>query len=112
MQAFVLMGSMIYCSMKETDNILQARWLALAQRWQIRLANAGLGAISQAVGQAFKPLAPFAAQVLWITQPGFALFGHSEAIHSLAELLEAPQHPNDRSQPILSSQVDDRRAKS
>ena len=76
--------------MRETDNTWQARWLALAQRWQNRLADAGLGEITQAVGQALKPLAPFAAQMLWFTQPGFALFGHSEAIHTLAEMLDAP----------------------
>ena len=86
---------MLYCTMREMSNHWQTRWSTLAQRWQRRLADAGLGEIAQAVSQAFKPLAPFAAQVLWFTQPGFALFGHSEAIHTLAELLDAPQHPND-----------------
>jgi hypothetical protein len=75
--------------MTGTNDIWQARWLALARRWQNRLANAGLGEIAQAMGQAFTPLAPFAAQILWFTQPGFALFGQSEAIRSLAELLDA-----------------------
>jgi hypothetical protein len=91
--------------MRETNDTWQTRWLALAQRWQSHLANAGLGEITQAVGQAFKPLAPFAAQVLWFAQPGFALFGHSEAIDTLAEMLDAPQHHKD------SSQVADRRSK-
>jgi hypothetical protein len=85
---------MIYCSMRETNDIWKTRWLALADRWQSRLSDAGLGEITQAVGQAFKPLAPFAAQMLWFVQPGFALFGHSEAIHTLAEILDAPQHYN------------------
>ncbi len=83
--------------MRETSGAWQTRWSALAQRWQRRLADAGLGEIAQAVGPAFKPLAPFAAQVLWFTQPGFALFGHSEAIDALAEMLDAPQHHNDNS---------------
>jgi hypothetical protein len=85
--------------MTETNDIWQARWLALARRWQNRLVNAGLGEIAQAMGQAFTPLAPFAAQILWFTQPGFALFGQSEAIHSLAELLDA----NDSSQSTVDS---------
>ncbi len=84
--------------MRETKDTWQARWLALAQSWQKRLADAGLGEIAQAMGQAFKPLAPFAAQVLWVTQPGFALFNRSEAIHALAELLDAPQYHASSSQ--------------
>ena len=84
--------------MRETSNTWQIRWPTLAQRWQRRLVDAGLGEIVQAVSQAFKPLAPFAAQVLWFTQPGFALFGHSEVINTLAELLDAPQRPDHTAQ--------------
>ncbi len=85
--------------MRDTNDTWQTRWLALAERWQRRLNDAGLGEITQTVGQAFKPLAPFAAQVLWFTQPGFALFGHSEAIYALAELL------SDQS-PVVGSQIE------
>ena len=91
-QAFALIRSMLYCIMREANVHWQTRWLALAQHLQLRLAKAGLGEIAQAVGQALKPLAPFAAQVLWFSQPGFALFGQSEAISSLADLLDNPEH--------------------
>lgn len=80
--------------MRETNNHWQTRWLTLAQTWQRHLADAGLGEIACALKQAFKPLVPIAAQVLWFSQPGFALFGQSEAVNSLAELLDEPQHPD------------------
>lgn len=63
------------------------------------LASAGLGEIVHAIGHALQPLAPLAAQMLWFSQPGFALFGQSEAISSLAELLNEPQHFDCMAQP-------------
>lgn len=92
--------------MRETNDIWKTRWSTLAQRWRHHLADAGLGEITQAVGHAFKPLAPFAAQVLWVTQPGFALFGHSEAVDALAEMLDSSQFAVNDNQPTeVSSQA-------
>jgi hypothetical protein len=80
--------------MKEANTHWQIRWFTMAQTWQRYLSDAGLGEIAGAISQAFKPLAPFAAQVLWFSQPAFALFGQFEAISSLAELLDNPQYPD------------------
>jgi hypothetical protein len=68
----------------------QDRWLTLAHRWQERAEQAGLGGVSSAVVEALQPLAPLAAQVLWVAQPTFSLIGRGEAVGVLAEMLEYP----------------------
>jgi len=68
----------------------QGRWHALARGWQHRAEQAGLGDISSAVMEALQPLAPLAAQLLWVAQPTFGLIGRGAAIGALAEMLEHP----------------------
>lgn len=98
--------------MRETNDTWQTHWVALAERWQSRLASVGLGGIAEVVSQALKPLAPFAAQLLWFAQPGFALLGYSDALHSLAELLDAPQqHSESLPFAVDSSQTDEHGSK-
>jgi hypothetical protein len=69
------------------------RWHEIESTWQARLDATGLGAVFGALGDALKPLAPLAAQVLWFSQPGFAVFGQSDAVGALAEMLESPPEP-------------------
>jgi hypothetical protein len=68
----------------------QERWLRLADQWQERADQAGLGGLSRGVMDALQPLAPLAAQVLWVAQPTLSLFGRGEAVGVLAEMLENP----------------------
>ena len=64
------------------------RWLALVQRFETRLADAGLADLAGALREGLRPLGPLASQFLWFSQPGFALFGQSAAVGALAELLD------------------------
>jgi hypothetical protein len=68
----------------------QARWLTLAHNWRQRAEKAGLGDVASAVMEALQPLAPLAAQVLWVAQPTFSLIGRGVAVGALAEMLENP----------------------
>jgi hypothetical protein len=68
----------------------QERWLTLARNWRQRAEEAGLGDVSSAVMEALQPLAPLAAQVLWVAQPTFSLIGRGAAVGALAEMLESP----------------------
>jgi hypothetical protein len=68
----------------------QERWVTLAHNWQQRADQAGLGGVSRAMMEALQPLAPLAAQLLWVAQPTFSLFGRGAAIGVLAEMLEGP----------------------
>jgi hypothetical protein len=68
----------------------QERWHTLARNWQQRAEQAGLGDVSSAVMEALQPLAPLAAQLLWVAQPTFGLIGRGAAIGALAEMLEHP----------------------
>lgn len=54
----------------------------------MRLDEAGLGGLADGLEHGLKPLGPLAAQLLWFSQPGFALFGQYESIGGLADLLE------------------------
>lgn len=76
--------------MTRTDNPWRARWVTLVERWQHEAADAGLSDVLGALQMGLRPLAPLAAQVLWVAQPTFALFGEADAITALAELLEDP----------------------
>lgn len=80
--------------MRTVNNHWQTRWLSLAQSWQHLLIDAGLEEIAHSVGYALRPLAPLAAQILWVVQPGFAILGHSEAVGALAALLDEPEAPD------------------
>ncbi|NDJ52028.1 MAG: hypothetical protein GYB68_02960 [Chloroflexi bacterium] len=74
-------------------------WQSLGARWQSRLDEAGLGAVVGAIGQALQPLSPLAVQMLWFSQPAFALFDRGDDIMALADLLEerhAPTRKDDR----------------
>jgi hypothetical protein len=84
--------------MRTANNHWQTHWLSLAQNWQHLLADAGLGEIAHSVGYALRPLAPLAAQILWVVQPGFAILGHSEAVGALAALLDEPEAPDPAAQ--------------
>jgi len=61
-------------------------WLKTWQRRLDSLLPEGLGRV---VTDSLRPLGPLAAQFLWLSQPGFALFGRSTEIAALAELLES-----------------------
>jgi hypothetical protein len=75
----------------------QERWHTLARSWQRRVEQAGLGDVSSAVMEALQPLAPLAAQLLWVAQPTFGLIGRGTAIGALAEMLEHPGEGSARS---------------
>ncbi len=67
------------------------------------LADNDLGWLVEVTGSAMRPLAPLLAQLLWIAQPGLALFGQGQATGTLAELLDSrgglPGHPPPFHQP-------------
>ena len=69
----------------------------------IWLTDSGFGWLADAAGSAARPLAPLLAQLLWIAQPGLALFGQGQATGALAELLDSPGglpgHPPPSHQP-------------
>jgi hypothetical protein len=73
-------------SEQETD--FRTLWLARLRGWQARLEAAGLGGLADALAGGLKPLGPLAANILWFSQPGFALLGQYDAIGGLAELLD------------------------
>jgi hypothetical protein len=85
--------------MSEQETHLRSVWLDRLRGWRERLDQAGLGGLADGLQQGLRPLGPLAAQVLWFSQPGFALFGQYEAIGGLADLLDdwpgdsaAPSH--------------------
>jgi hypothetical protein len=67
-------------------------WLERANFWQHRLIGAGLYGPAQAIAEAFRPLAPLAAQLLWFAQPAFTLIGKFDRVGGLAELLDDPDN--------------------
>jgi hypothetical protein len=67
----------------------QERWRTLARTWQGHADQAGLGGVSRTVLEALQPLAPLAAQLLWVAQPTFSLIGRGAAVGALAEMLES-----------------------
>jgi|GEM_PF-1395239 len=78
------------------------RWLVLAEAWESRAAEAGLSDILEALRGAFHPLMPLAAQLLYVSQPTFALFGQADAVGALAELLmdgSQPRRPGRHNEP-------------
>jgi hypothetical protein len=77
----------------ELDSRFRSEWRLKLRDWQARIDAAGLGELARGLEQGLRPLAPLAAQLLWVSQPGFALFGQYEAIGGLADLLDdLPAH--------------------
>ena len=66
------------------------QWLNRAAAWEQRASDAGLAAVFVSLRDALTPLAPIAAQLLWVAQPTFRLFGEADSIGALADLLEQP----------------------
>lgn len=80
------------------------RWIGWAERVERQAADSGLGEIAGALKSAFAPLAPVAAELVWLVQPAFALFGDAAAIDALVELLADPgssSRPTTLDQPDL-----------
>ena len=66
------------------------RWMGWAERVEHQATASGMGEIAGALKSAFAPLAPVAAELVWLVQPAFALFGEAAAIDALADLLTDP----------------------
>lgn len=68
------------------------RWIRRARTWQDRLADLGLESLIDALANVARPLAPLAAQVLWVAQPALGALhgGLSQEAGDLAELLHDP----------------------
>jgi hypothetical protein len=80
--------------MDHSDDQWRIVWLKRLKSWQFRLDDTGLSGVASAFSDAFRPLGPVAAQLLWISQPGFALFGQYDSIDGLANLLnDWPDYP-------------------
>lgn len=77
-------------NMVDSEEQWRSRWLGWRDTWHNRLEAAGLGEIAGAMGAALRPLAPAAAQLLWVMQPAFGLFGQPQAVDALAALLDGP----------------------
>ena len=74
--------------MAQQENDFRTVWQKRLQRIRARLNEAGLGGLADGLATGLKPLGPLAAQILWFSQPGFAIFGQYESIGGLADLLE------------------------
>jgi hypothetical protein len=72
----------------QQENDFRTVWQQRLRRFRARLDQAGLGGLADGLETGLKPLGPLAAQLLWFSQPGFALFGGYESIGGLADLLE------------------------
>jgi hypothetical protein len=68
-------------------------WQRRVQQWEAQAGEVGLSGIYDALHHTFRPLAPLAAQLLWVAQPTLSLFGEAESIGALADLLEHPDTP-------------------
>ena len=80
--------------MIDKHNTWHSRWQTIGQNWRSRLRRAGLIGVADSFEEALQPLAPLLTQLLWVAQPGFALFGEAEAIDMLVEYLEGEAEPN------------------
>jgi hypothetical protein len=67
--------------------------------WEERLNQSGLGGLIHTIIHAMRPVAPIAANLLWITQPAFALFDRGKEIEELANQLSDPWEEDGESQP-------------
>jgi hypothetical protein len=66
------------------------RWIKWAKQVERQATESGLGEITGALKSAFAPLMPVAAELVWLVQPAFALFGEAAAIDALSDILAAP----------------------
>jgi hypothetical protein len=76
--------------MDEQKASWRRRWMEWAERVEHQGTASGLGEITGALRSSFAPLAPIAAELVWLVQPAFALFGEAAAIDALADLLADP----------------------
>lgn len=60
------------------------------QEWIARIKARGWDNALRVALDAFAPLGPLGAQLLWVAQPVSGLFGAGEALGKMAEALEAP----------------------
>ncbi len=70
-------------SMKLDDSPPNYPWLAAIQA-------RGLAPALRTTLDVIEPLGPLVAQVLWVAQPAFGLFGSRRMIHDIATALEEP----------------------
>ena len=85
--------------MSTEGNRWRTRWVEWMQAWEARAQDAGLAGLVESLRDGLQPLAPLAAQVLWVAQPTAALFGEADAVGALADLLEHPETPLDHDAP-------------
>ncbi len=62
-----------------------------ALEWAAALRARGWGEALLTALEAFEPLMPIGAQMLWIAQPALDLFGGGAVAGALARLLETPE---------------------
>jgi hypothetical protein len=67
--------------------------------WEERLDQPGLGGLIHTIIHAMRPVAPIAANLLWITQPAFAMFNRGKEIEELANRLSEPLEDDGMNQP-------------
>ncbi|MBN1122584.1 MAG: hypothetical protein JXJ17_16020 [Anaerolineae bacterium] len=67
--------------------------------WEERLNQSGLGGLALSIIHAMRPVAPIAANLLWIVQPAFAVFGRAEEIEALANRLSDSPGEDGMNQP-------------
>ncbi len=72
--------------------------------WEERLDQSGLGGLVLSIIHAMRPAAPIAANLLWIAQPAFAMFGRAEEIEALANRLSDPPEEDGMDQPPPGSE--------
>lgn len=61
----------------------------MVKQAQNKLDDTGLGGIVKALSEAFLPLKPIMAQMMWFLQPAFGLFGQADEAESLAKYFDA-----------------------
>jgi hypothetical protein len=71
------------------------QWLNWVREWEQRASDAGLAGVYGSLREVLMPLGPVAAQILWVAQPTFGLFGEADSIGALANLLERPATGHD-----------------
>ncbi len=77
----------------ETDRaLLRTRWESRLSNWRVRLRAWGLDGLVAALLEAFEPLSPLGAQVLYVAQPTLGLFVSRDSVGQWARLLEDPSN--------------------
>jgi hypothetical protein len=78
-----LLRCVILTVMETKDKHYQLTWIAAVK-------ERGFGHSMQTMLDVLEPVAPLAAQFLWVLQPFAGLFGARNAVHDLAHLLDTP----------------------